>query len=1070
MAPDTAASSRKCLATFGLSVICISLAADSLQAQEARLTGTVSDPSGASISSARITATQQERNLPFQATTDGEGRYLFPRLPIGSYVVRAEQSGFKAFVQSSLNLTTNADALLNITLELGNVSEQVTVSAEVSRVNTESATLQQLVDTRRIVDLPLNGRNVYSLARLVPGVGESGTNIGGGRSGSQNSTMVNVRVDGVLNVDNAFAAILPSPSPDAVQEFAIQTSVPSARYGFASGVIEISTRSGTNDFHGTLYNFFRNDALDARNFFLAQKTKRRRNQYGFAGGGPVRIPKIYNGTNRTFWFVNFEQQKEPLGAPVTIFVPTEAQLRGDFSGIGRVIRDPLTNQPFPNNQIPLDRLDPLALNFTRQYVPAAQDAQGTNTYQRPADNNPTQLLARGDQVLTQNQQLSGRMFITRRTEPRGSGNLPVFQPGVYREETDLYGVTHTWTLAPNKINTARFGFNGQYTDPDYVPDIELPELKKLGFADNYYTYTPNFPLFNVQGYFQSSIEQIRITRDFGTYTWADDFSWIVGRHNIQFGHDGIRTVQTTNNLSRTNGSFTYNGNFSGLALSDFLLGRPSAFRQGSPAPDNLRGLHLNWYVQDDIKVSSRLTLNLGLRYELPLPPYAVNGATIAYRPGAQSKVYVNAPPNVLFRGDEGVPSSGRDANKTLFAPRVGFAWSLTSAQKTMLRAGYGVYYNPSWTNIEGQFAIYQPFTRIIDINAPPSTSNPWSNFPGGNPHPYTPGRDTVFDREITGLAYGPNFREPMMQQWNLNIQHEFAKDWLATVGYAGTRGTRLPYLRDINPAVYIPGASTAANVNQRRPLYPYFSRFSLIESVVNSNYNALQASLDKRFSKGLTVLASYTFSKSLTDINTVLTNNGGIQDPANRAAEWAPADHDRTHAFVTSWVYQLPLFDNARGFAGAVLGGWEMNGIWSMYSGSPLSFSLSQDRALRGQPNRPDRVKDARLSTGRPRSELISEYFDRSAFMPNRTGEFGSAPRAEGQLRGPGTFDVTLGVYKNFKLFETHRLQFRAEAFNAFNRPNFSNPGTNPDTVNNYGRITGAADGRIIQLALKYRF
>ncbi len=291
-----------------------------------------------------------------------------------------------------------------------------------------------------------------------------------------------------------------------------------------------------------------------------------------------------------------------------------------------------------------------------------------------------------------------------------------------------------------------------------------------------------------------------------------------------------------------------------------------------------------------------------------------------------------------------------------------------------------------------------------------------------------------------------------------------------TAGYAGTRGTHIPYLRDINAAVYVPGQSTAANVNQRRPLYPYFSRFSLIESVVNSSYNSLQLSLDKRFSKGLTVLGSYTFSKSLTDLNAVLTNNGGIQDPDNRAAEWAPADHDRTHAFITSWVYQFPFFQDMRGVQGKLLGGWEMNGIWSMYSGSPLSFSLSQDRALRGQPNRPDRIKDPRLPGDRSRAELIEQYFDRSAFVPNQVGQFGNAPRAEGQLRGPGSFDVTLGLYKNFRFFETHRLQFRTEAFNALNRPNFANPGTNPDTINNYGRITAAADGRILQLALKYIF
>src|SRR5262249_20792097 len=303
--------------------------------------------------------------LAFTTQSDSEGRYLFPRLPIGPYNVAAVHPGFKSFAQSGVSLTTSSDSLLNIVLQVGDISEKVTVSAEASRVSSESSTIQQLVDTKRILDLPLNGRDVYQLARLVPGVGQSGVNIGGGRSGSQNSGMANVRVDGALNVDNVFQQILPSPSPDAVQEFTIQTSVASARYGYASGVIEVSTRSGTNQLHGSIYEFLRNDKLDARNFFLAQKIKRKRNQYGVAGGGPVFIPKLYDGRNRTFWFVNFEQQKEPLGAATTIFVPTAEQLRGDFSGLGRPIRDPLSNQNFPGNVIPVSRLDPLAVNFSR---------------------------------------------------------------------------------------------------------------------------------------------------------------------------------------------------------------------------------------------------------------------------------------------------------------------------------------------------------------------------------------------------------------------------------------------------------------------------------------------------------------------------------------------------------------------------------------------------------------------------------------------------------------------------------------------------------------------------------
>ncbi len=430
--------------------------------QEARLSGTVADPSGASIPSVAVTATQGERQVVFQAQTDAEGRYLFPKLPIGSYQIRAEHQGFKTAVRDGITLTTSADISLNLVLEVGSLTEQVTVSADASRVSTESATIQQLVDTKRIVELPLNGRDVYQLARLVPGVGQSGVNIGGGRSGSQNSGMANVRVDGSLNVDNVFQQLLPSPSPDAVQEFTIQTSVPSAKYGYASGVIEISTKSGTNALHGSFYEFLRNDKLDARNFFLPTKTKRKRNQFGFAGGGPVYVPRVYDGRNRTFWFVNFEYQKEPLGAATTIFTPTEAQLGGDFSSFSRVIRDPVNNQPFPDNRIPPSRLDPLAVNFIKQYVPLAQDSLGTYTYQRPNDNNPKQMLIRGDQSLRRRQPSTERTDVydaaagTHRTRESagiskghgGAGYRPLWRDlhSQCGGQQDQYGAVHVQRL------------------------------------------------------------------------------------------------------------------------------------------------------------------------------------------------------------------------------------------------------------------------------------------------------------------------------------------------------------------------------------------------------------------------------------------------------------------------------------------------------------------------------------------------------------------------------------------------------------------------------------------------
>ncbi len=1046
-----------------------------LWAQDGSLRGVISDPSGAALVEAQITATQIERNISTTTVSGPDGRYVFSRLPIGNHRVTVEAPGFKTYVQSDVILTTNGEALLNITMQLGEVTERVTISAEASRVSTESSTLQQLVDSRRIADMPLIGRNVYTLATLVPGTGPSGMNIGGGRAANQNTTMVNIRVDGALNVDNGHSIMLPSPSPDAVQEFTIQTSVMPAQYSHASGVINVSTKSGTNDLHGTLYEFLRNDALDARTFFQARKLKRKRNQYGFAVGGPVVIPKIYNGKNRTFWFTNFEQQKEPLTADALVYVPTDAQINGDFSGVSRVIRDPSNgNQPFPSNQIPASRLDPLALNLIRAYVPSAQDQLGTHRYQRNNDNNPTQFLARGDQIFGSGlHQLSGRVFLTRLTRPLAAGNVPAFtnSGGGQITNTDLVGFTYTSNLSPNKINVARFAVNHYYNTYTQKPQVTLEQLKEFGWAPNYYTYTPDFPVMQVSGSTSMGYEWPSLTYDNHTTTFSDDFSWLNGRHSISAGFQGIRTTQDTFNVSRTNGKYTYSGALSGLGLSDFMIGLPNAFRQGSPAPDNPHGLMLSWYLQDDIKVNTRLTVNLGLRHELPFPIVAENNAMMAYRSGAKSQVYLNAPPGLLFYGDPDVPRGGHDMQKSAFGPRLGLAYALTSDQKTTLRAGYGVYYNPPWTNVDGQFAIYQPFTRIVDIANPPSTSNPWADWPGGNPHPYTPSKDSVFDPQITGLAYGPNYREAQMQQWNFNIQREVAADWLITMAYAGTRGTHLPYLRDMNSAVYIPGQSTVANINQRRPLYPYFSRFSLIETVVNSSYNSFQASLDKRFSKSFSVLLAYTFSKALGELNTTVTNDGGVQNPDNRRAEWGPADFDRTHAFTTSWVWDIPAGALGRGATGVLFGGWQFNGMTFLYSGAPLTFSTSQDRALRGQPNRADRLRDARLPEGRSRAERISQYFDTTAYAANAIGTFGSAPRAESQLRGPGSFNLILGAMKNFRGFlESHRAQFRTEISNALNRPNFGSPGTNIDSLSNFGRITSAGDGRIIQLGLKYIF
>jgi len=1043
--------------------------------QTASLTGLVRDSSGAVIPSAGVAATQQERNLTFETFADDAGRFILQQLPIGSYTIQAKAQGFKTFRQSGLELTVDQRAVLNITLEVGELAETVNVSGQVTRVDTESATLQQLVDSRRVVDLPLNGRNVYQLAALVPGTGKSGVNINGSR-GFDRDAGANVRIDGALNIEQSFQRLLPAPPPDAVQEFTIQTSVPSAKYAYSGGVIEIVTKSGTNSFHGTAYDFFRNDALDARSFFSPTKTKRRRNQYGAAAGGPLMVP-FYNGRNRTFWFTSFEQQKEPLGAVTTIFAPTADNLQGDFSNLGRVIRDPANNAPFPGAVVPRNRLDPLALNLLKEFVPVSTERDGRFIYQRPADNNPTQFLVRGDHTQDANQ-FSFRSFVTRLISPEPNGNLPYFADHELFDKSDLHTLTFTRTLNPRAINVFRASYNNR--DFGRRPsagkhDIFTPDkLRALGWTDQYYNKTGHAPLLTVSGFFTFNNTASAFTFLAPTYTFEDDLTLHRGRHNLSIGARVLRTLYyVRDNTVREAGSFTYSGQNTGAGLTDMMLGRPTAFEQQNQQFANLHGSYIGGYFQDDVRLSPRLNLNLGLRYELPFAHVDEDDKVTVFLPGSQQRStrFKNAPPGLLFYPDQGVSRTGRNTPKKQLGPRLGLAYAITRDQKTVLRAGYGLLYSPTWTNVEGQYINRQPWVSRYQITVPFSTADPWRNqpaFPTGNPFPVTNSDPNFVFRNAEIFSYLPNYTEPNSQHWNLNLQREIARDYLLTVAYVGTKGTHLLLRHDRNAANYVPGASTLANRDSRRPFFPPLTIVEMIESSGNSSFHSGQVSLDKRFSRGFSVLTSYTFGKSLD------TQVGGFaafpQNPDDYNTERGPSSYDRTHSLVNSWVWEVPTPTGWRGFARRVAGDWQVAGILMMYSGVPLGMTATQDRALRALPNRPDRLRAARLDTSRPRSEFVTRYFDPTAYTPNAAGQFGSAPRSESQLRGPGSVDTNLSVLKRVTIRENHRLQLRTEFFNIVNRPNFANPGSNIDTPQSFGRILSASDGRIIQFALKYEF
>ncbi|MEO7650541.1 MAG: TonB-dependent receptor, partial [Bryobacteraceae bacterium] len=559
-----------------------------------------------------------------------------------------------------------------------------------------------------------------------------------------------------------------------------------------------------------------------------------------------------------------------------------------------------------------------------------------------------------------------------------------------------------------------------------------------------------------------------------TWTWEDDLSLHRGKHNVSLGVRVMRTYyRVRDNDVREAGSYTYSGQNTGTGLTDFMLGRPTAFEQQNRQFANIHATYFGAYFQDDIKLTPRLSVNLGLRYELPFAQVDEDGKETVFLPGstAKSTVFKNAPAGLLFYGDPGISRSGRGTPKKQLGPRAGLSYALTADQKTVLRAGYGLLYSPTWTNVEGQYINRQPWVSRFQVAVPFSTSDPWRNqpsFPTGNPFPVEPRDPNFVFRNAEIFSYLPNYVEPNSQHWNLNLQKELAHDYLITLAYVGTKGTHLLLRHDRNAATYLPGRSTLANLNDRRPFYQPLTIVEMVESGGNSSFHSGQISLDKRFSKGFSILTSYTFGKSID------TQAGGYtpfpQDPNDYSAERGPSSYDRTHAFVNSVVWDLPTPVEWTGLRRQVIGGWQVSGIVQLYSGTPLGMATSQDRALRGLTNRPDRLRAASLDASRPRAEKISRYFDPTAYVANQTGLFGSAPRSDSRLRGPGSIDTNVSVSKQFRITERQKLLFRTEFFNIVNRPNFGNPGTNVDTPATFGRINSAGDGRIIQFALKYMF
>ncbi len=1036
----------------------------------ASIAGTITDASGAAVPAATITAVSVQTALQRTQQSGIDGTYSIPLLPVGEYRLEVEQAGFQRSVREGLTLTVSETLIVDVRLEVGQVTETITVTGAAPLVNTQTGTLQGLIDEERMVQLPLNGRTMTEFMRLQPGVIQTSDRSGNSEgiafavNGSR-SNGVFFLMDGGFNT-NAYRNLSGKfPNPDAVQEFSVQRSNFSAEYANATGaVVNVVTKGGTNEFHGAGFWFVRNEVLNARNFFAQSRDSLRRNQYGATLGGPVLKDKL-------FFFTSYQATRLRSDPRVgRQFLPTGPQRQGDFSAAPRAVNDPLTGEPFANNQIPLSRFSSVTQNFL-EFIPTPGTPDGLRFAGEPRNSDIDEYTARGD-YNAGNHHFFARYFRWLKEVPLNVDANDIAQPLTRRDRqpNNSFTVSDTYTFSPTLLNEATFTYTSRARADDW-DDFEYPINYQIAGVKDIAILQPAGMFFDISGFFR-----VRPTWPFviddNNQHFSDKATYIHGNHEMKFGGEFIRHKNTIRNDFRTMGIFTFNGSASDYAMADFMLGDAFRFEQGGGEYKDLTGHRVGFFLQDRWRTTSNLTLNFGIRWDPILPFTDSIGRIQCIRPGEQSTKFPNAPGGYLSAGDPGCPVGGFNSHYKTLAPRFGFAWRPGGSQ-TVIRGGLGVFFNPLQTVLYNGFVNGPPFSPQVTVNGA-RFEDPYADRPNPFPAsfaPFTPPQDAEFFPPLGRVGtFDPNFRNAYQEIWNLTVEREVLQNLLTRMSYIGNMGRRVPYSVDTNLAVYTPGESTVGNTQQRRPL-TQFGQNLTARSQGTSSYHGLQFEVERRLTN-LSLQSNYTWSKSIDEQSSDPTpgQSGSLAVPFNRRLNRGLSDHDVAHRFVTSYVWDLPQLNGSSGFVRHILGGWQHSGIWTFQSGRPFSITSGRDNSLSGiNRDYADLTGEpVELDTGRPRNQLLAEYFNTAAFATNALGTFGNAPR--NLLRGPGLFSLDMAVMKMIAVRENVRFQLRGEFFNAFNRPNFGNPRTNQRQSSRFGKIEGAGDPRIIQIALKVLF
>jgi hypothetical protein len=1100
-----------------------------------QVSGVVSESSGRVIQGATVELTNTSTSQGRSTTSNGEGAYEFPLANPGVYQVKVTMTGFRTSVTNDVEVLVNGTTKIDVKLTVGGASEQVSVTGAVPLVETGNATLGSVVEQQSIVDLPLNGRNFAQLGTLMPGVVAAPTGLGGANQGNatvggfgdstgsfnvngMRNQSNNFLLDGASNNDSFNSGFVMRPPPDAIQEFKIMTHSYEAQYGRNAGsVVDVVTRSGTNQVHGGVWWFNREAALAARTYFArlpAKKPNYQQNQFGGAAGGPIWKDKIF-----IFGFYEGFRLKDATSNTLNVLVPGTNERGGNFSELlpagttcasitsstaGAII-DPLTNKPACYNNIPNafapSRISPISAAILTNYIPLPPTTggvtQGFYTASPANIDNRDMYGFRGDWKIRTHSILGRYLYAHQNlfgpitpSNFAPKGNLQLITP------TDEMG-SDTWAINSNMINVGRILHQHIQGIPNATSGVNLSSLGYQYTSTN--TTAAGLPYDGLTGSFtQGDAQQPFAHRANDVLSITDDFTWTRGQHLFQFGGEVRRDQINLLYINRPNGNFTFNPFFTKNVLADFVLGLPEEFQQGSGDPA-LNGSSWTYsiYAQDEYRLSKRITVQAGLRYEINAPYVEQHNHLAALHPGQQSTIQPTAPVGLVYPGDANTPRSTYNTDKNNLGPRLGIIFDPRGNGRTSFRGAWGLFYDA----VPGQGDFFQngtlapPFQPLQEIDFNTFTGTPTSTY-FANPYNGVAVGAAGFPPGLTfiGWSLANSFKTPKVQQYNFGMQHQLNNNMGFEIGYVGSRGQYIPIFIEVNPTAVLPTGLTTAGANAykagARAVFPTFGLTRPTFSAGKSWYDSLQASFQVRNYHHMLATAAYTWSHSFDNASglniggdsrpilpATIGNQGSIDAAA--AAEKGPSLFDARNRFVLSLVYEFPKFEGHMLAERLILGGWNFNTIFQNQAGSPFAVVNSSTTA-QSLTFRPNQTCNANVGVNPQAGTLATQHFFNPACfaLPTTTSggvtlvnnaQSGNAPR--NSVLGPSFNTTDASIFKSLGINDRYKSEFRFEVFNVFNEAHFSQPGATFGTPT-FGQITSTIgnDSRVIQMAIKLLF